>query len=66
MNLNLIVIKIIKPKKSNIIVGCIYKYPSMEIGDFNNKFLNNPDKVSKERKLVFLAGEFNINLIVID
>ena len=66
MNLNLIFIKIIKPKKSNIIVGCIYKYSSMDIGDFNNKFLNNPDKVSKERKLVFLAGEFNINLIVID
>ena len=66
MNLSLIFIKIIKPKKSNIIVGCIYKYPSMDIGDFNNKFLNNPDKVSKEQKLVFLAGEFNINLIIID
>ena len=36
----------------------------MDVGDFNNNFLNNIlDKVSKEQKFVLLSGDFNISLL---
>ena len=51
-------------RSSNIIIGCIYKHPSMDRNDFNTNYLNNlPDKVSKEQKSVFLLGNFNVNLL---
>ena len=57
-------IEVFNPKKSNIIIGCIYKHPSMDLNDFNTNYLNNLlDKVSKEQKSVFLLGDFNINLL---
>ena len=47
-------IKILNPKKSNIITSCIYKHLSMDLNDFNTNYLNNLlDKVSKEQKSVF-------------
>ena len=33
--------EIMNPKKSNIIVGTIYKHPSMDLTDFNSNYLNN-------------------------
>ena len=48
------------PKKLNIIVGTIYKHPSMDLTDFNSNYLNNLEKISKEQKSVFLLGDFNI------
>ena len=57
-------IEIMNPKKSNIIVGTIYKHPSMDLTDFNSNYLNNLlEKISKEQKSVFLLGDFNINLL---
>ena len=57
-------IEIMNPKKSNIIVGTIFKYPSMDVTDFNSNYLNKLlEKVSKEQKFVFLLGDFNINLL---
>ena len=59
-----IFIDILNPKRSNIITGCIYKHPSMNLNDFNTKYLNNLlDKISKEQKSVFLLGNFNVNLL---
>ena len=50
------------PKKSSIIVGTIYKHPSMDLTDFNSNYLTNLlEKISKEQKSVFLLGHFNIN-----
>ena len=34
-------IEINNPRKSNIIVGIIYKHPKMDVTDFNSNFLNN-------------------------
>ena len=57
-------IEIMNPKKSNTIVGTIYKHPSMDLADFNSNYLNNLlEKISKEQKFVFLLGDFNINLM---
>ena len=42
-------IEIVNPKKSNILVGVIYRHPSMDLADFNcnylNKLLENISKV---------------------
>ena len=57
-------IKIMNPKESNIIVGTIYKHPSMDLTDFNSNYLNSLlEKISKEQKFVFLLGDFNNNLM---
>ena len=57
-------VEIISPKKSNIIVGVIYRHPSMDVTDFNQIYLNGLlDKISKEEKNIFLLCDFNIDLL---
>ena len=60
-------IEICNPKKTNIIIGCIYKHPNMNIDEFNDDYLNEfLDKLSKGNKTVFLLGDFHINLLNYD
>ena len=41
-------IEIMNPKKSNIIVGAIYKHPSMDLTDFNSNYVKSfLEKISK-------------------
>ena len=48
-----IFIEIINPRKSNIIVGVIYKHPKIDVTDFNNNFLNNLlKKINQEQKSI--------------
>ena len=57
-------IEIVNPKKSNIIVGVIYRHPSMDLADFNSNYLNKLlENISKEQKSMFLLGDFNVNLL---
>ena len=57
-------IEIMNPKISNIIVGTIYKHPSIDLTDFNSNYVNSLlEKISKEQKSVSLLGDFNINLM---
>ena len=50
-------------KRCNIIIGCIYRHPNMDLDEFNDNYLNILlDKLSKENKCVFLLGDFNIDL----
>ena len=57
-------IEIVNPRKSNIIVGIIYRHPSMDLNDFNCNYLNKLlENISKEQKSVFLPGDFNVNLL---
>ena len=52
------------PKKSNIIVGCIYRHPNMSITEFNTLYLTPLFYIiGKENKKIFLMGDFNINLL---
>ena len=59
-------IEIINTKKANIVVGCIYKYPNMDVIEFNNDLNQMLEKVSKEQKQILLFGDFNINLLNYD
>ena len=55
-------IEICNPKKTNVIIGCIYKHPNVNINEFDDDYLNELlDKLSKENKTIFLFGDFNIN-----
>ena len=50
--------------RKNIIIGCIYKHPHLDIDLFNNEFLSALlKKTSKENKTIILLGDFNINLL---
>lgn len=53
-------VEIIDPKKSNIIIGCLYKHPSMDVLDFKNHYF-----ISKEQKQVFLLSGFNIKQLIL-
>ena len=57
-------IEIVNPRKPNIIVGVIYRHPPSDLTDFNCNFLNKLlENISKERKSIFLLGDFNVNLL---
>ena len=41
--------EIINPQKSNIVIGCLYKHPNMDVLDFKNNYLSQIfENVSKE------------------
>ena len=51
-------IELVCPKSSNIIVGCIYKHPSLHVNNFTNGIiLSLLEKLNKEnsKKLFFLV-----------
>ena len=67
-NLESIFVEVVLLKKSNLIIGCIYKHPSMDICTFNDHYLNPLlDNLSKEANKTFvLLGDFNIDLLNFD
>ena len=57
-------IEIVNPKKSNIILGVIYRHPGMDLTDFNSSYLNKLlENISKEQKPIFFLGDFHVNLL---
>ena len=57
-------IEIVNPKKLNIIVGVIYRHPSMDLPNFNCNYLNKLlENISEEQKSIFLLGHFSVELI---
>ena len=57
-------IEISNPKRSNIIIGCFYRHPNMDLDEFNDNYLNNLlDKISKENKFDFLLCDFKVDLL---
>ena len=57
-------IETVNPKKSNIVVGVIYRNPSMNLTDFNCNFLNKLlENISIEQNSLLLLGDLNVNLL---
>ena len=52
-------------KKSNIVIGCIYKHPNMDVPDFKNNCLNQIFEMypKNKKRYIVLLGDFNINLL---
>ena len=63
-----IFVEVILPKKSNLIVGCIYKHSCIHICTFNDHYLNPLlDNQSKEsNKTIVLLGDLIIDLLNFD
>ena len=57
-------IETVNPRKSNIVVGAIYRHPSMDPADFNCNYLSKLlENIAKEEKSIFLLGNFDVNLL---
>ena len=46
---------------SNMICGVVYRHSSSNLQTFRNKFNSVFGKISQERKLCLISGDFNIN-----
>ena len=62
-HLESVFIEVLFPKKSNLIVGYIYKHPCMSIDEFNDIISPVLHRISSEKKTIILFGDFNIDLI---
>ena len=60
-----IFIGIINPSTKNLIVGCIYRNPCVELSKYNNDFFTYIcEKLLREkRKDIVLMGDFNVNVL---
>ena len=57
-------IEIIEKGHNNVIVGCIYKHPTMPVNEFTDLYLEPIiDKINKEKKRCVFLADFNINLL---
>ena len=56
-------IEISRPHGKNIIGGVIYRPPNQRVGDFVSKHNDLLAKISRENKICFIMGDFNLNLI---
>ena len=60
-------IEIVKPNKKNVIIGCIYRHPNMDLSEFNNHhILPMLAKLEKEGKTIYLLGDYNIDLMKLE
>ena len=51
---------------NNIIIGLIYRPPNTDVKEFNEGLSNTLEKISREKKIIYLMGDFNINLLDIE
>ena len=57
-------IEIVNPKKSNIILGVVYRHRAMNLNEFNDKYVNKLlDNIKKENKTTFLLRDVNKDLL---
>ena len=47
----------------SIIVGCIYKPPNRDVRLFTDQLVNSLDRLRVERKIIYLAGNYNVNIL---
>ena len=60
-------VEIRNKKSKNAIIGCTYRHPhSQNIYDYSNYIQKCMTKLNKEKKDVYLAGDFNIDLLKYD
>ena len=53
-------------EKNNVVVGTIYRRPGSNIEEFFSKLNHIMDILKSERKIVYITGDFNLNLFNID
>ena len=50
-------------KSQNILCACTYRHPNTDIKKYIDYMDKTMSKISKENKLVFVMGDFNVNLL---
>ena len=66
-HLESVFVEICNKNKKNIIIGCIYRHPSMDLQEFNEDFFDPlMENLLSVDKKVFLIGDFNIDLLKVD
>ena len=59
---NLVFVEVVLKSKKNIVIGCVYKHPLIDIDLFNNQYLSPVLKsIENEGKSLTLLGDFNID-----
>ena len=56
-------IEIVKPQEKNIVTGVIYRPPNQNVDEFFTTTNELLSKISKENKVCYLMGDFNLNLM---
>ena len=56
-------IEIVRSNEKNIVVGVIYRPPNTNVDAFVSKHCEIVEKLSRENKLCYLMGDFNLNLL---
>ena len=57
----------VSQNKTKVLVGCVYRHPSLELSEFNNCYLSNLlENLSNESKTVVYLGDFNVDLLKYD
>ena len=56
-------IEIKNSKSQNVLCGCAYRHPNTNADKFNGYINQTMEKISKEKKLISLIGDFNISLL---
>ena len=54
------------PGKKSVLVGVVYRPPNTNLSDFNSRLEGILQLLKKENKLVYIMGDFNVNLLGID
>ena len=56
---------IFNTNNKTIVVGCVYRHPSMDANEFNENYLSilNEKLLLEKNKEIILMGDFNINLL---
>ena len=47
----------------NVICGCVYRPPSMSLREFNKLLSSTFHKIQQEKKIVYVCGDFNVNIM---
>ena len=56
-------IEIIRSHERNVIVGIIYRPPNQNVNDFVIRMNDVLGKISRDNKICYLMGDFNLNLL---
>ena len=56
-------VEVTVPKGKNIIIGVVYRAPRADLAEFVKDFNEVIDKITKENKICYVMGDFNVNLM---
>ena len=59
-------VEIMNSRSKNIVCACIYRHPRANMDEFLTYMENCLNKISREKKEVYLSGDFNIDLLKIE